>query len=80
MSRLKIVKEQADESTYQDWREEDYMNKMNFNPLVMFVVIPTVVQAACLVFMGGAMLLNTCLLYTSPSPRDMRRSRMPSSA
>ena len=25
-------------------------------------------------------LLDTCLLYTSPSPRDMRRSRMPSSA
>ena len=25
--------------------------------------------------------LNTiCLLYTSPSPRDMRKSRMPSSA
>ena len=24
--------------------------------------------------------LMTCLLYTSPSPRDMRRSRMPSSA
>ena len=23
---------------------------------------------------------NTCLLYTSPSPRDMLRSRMPSSA
>ncbi len=59
MSRLKIVKEQADESTYQDWREEDYMNKMNFNPLVMFVVIPTVVQAGCLCIMGGAMLLNT---------------------
>ena len=42
-------------------------------------------------FSGGAlermsiMALNvvpyiTCLLYTSPSPRDMRRSRMPSSA
>ena len=59
MSRLKIVKEQADESTYQDWREEDYMNKMSFNPLVMFVVIPTVVQAICLLFMGGAMILNT---------------------
>ena len=25
-------------------------------------------------------LLRNCLLYTSPSPRDMRRSRMPSSA
>ena len=23
---------------------------------------------------------NTCLLYTSPSPRDLYRSRMPSSA
>ena len=25
-------------------------------------------------------LLDTCLLYTSPSPRDKRQSRMPSSA
>ena len=24
--------------------------------------------------------IYVCLLYTSPSPRDMRRSRMPSSA
>ena len=37
---------------------------------------------------GGSILLTQlpvptptpCLLYTSPSPRDMRRSRMPSSA
>ena len=29
----------------------------------------------------GVCVLNVnCLLYTSPSPRDMRRSRMPSSA
>ena len=27
-----------------------------------------------------AMVLSTCLLYTSPSPRDRTRSRMPSSA
>ena len=27
-----------------------------------------------------AALVNTCLLYTSPSPRDKRQSRMPSSA
>ena len=26
------------------------------------------------------LLANTCLLYTSPSPRDQRGSRMPSSA
>ena len=30
---------------------------------------------------GGAMLaVCTCLLYTSPSPRDLSTSRMPSSA
>ena len=28
----------------------------------------------------GARKDSGCLLYTSPSPRDMRRSRMPSSA
>ena len=30
--------------------------------------------------LGHFLLYNFCLLYTSPSPRDMRRSRMPSSA
>ena len=29
---------------------------------------------------GGAALCTGCLLYTSPSPRDQRGSRMPSSA
>ena len=29
---------------------------------------------------AGAVAANTCLLYTSPSPRDKRQSRMPSSA
>ena len=35
------------------------------------------------VFLGSSLALissSICLLYTSPSPRDMRRSRMPSSA
>jgi hypothetical protein len=34
---------------------------MDFNPLVLFVVIPTIVQAGCLIFMGAAMLLNTVI-------------------
>ena len=29
---------------------------------------------------GGGLYFNTCLLYTSPSPRDRQKSRMPSSA
>ena len=31
-------------------------------------------------FLHMNQLLNTCLLYTSPSPRDVEESRMPSSA
>ena len=30
--------------------------------------------------MEGKLDLNTCLLYTSPSPRDRQKCRMPSSA
>ena len=32
------------------------------------------------VLAGGGTTLRACLLYTSPSPRDQRGSRMPSSA
>ena len=31
-------------------------------------------------YLGAAMNSGTCLLYTSPSPRDRQKSRMPSSA
>ena len=34
----------------------------------------------CLVAVIGAVIYKDCLLYTSPSPRDQRGSRMPSSA
>ena len=34
----------------------------------------------CLEDGGRAELFNACLLYTSPSPRDVEESRMPSSA
>ena len=36
--------------------------------IAIFVLVPAIWHS------------NNCLLYTSPSPRDMRRSRMPSSA
>ena len=32
------------------------------------------------ILMHGYMNVEACLLYTSPSPRDKRQSRMPSSA
>ena len=37
-------------------------------------------QASDLVDVSGELISNGCLLYTSPSPRDKRQSRMPSSA
>ena len=37
-------------------------------------------KADKVIFPGVGEAHTTCLLYTSPSPRDMRRSRMPSSA
>ena len=38
------------------------------------------VEAPYLFFIHGLLRCGTCLLYTSPSPRDRTRSRMPSSA
>eukprot|EP00657_Telonema_sp_P-1_P004412 TRINITY_DN20208_c0_g1_i1.p1 TRINITY_DN20208_c0_g1~~TRINITY_DN20208_c0_g1_i1.p1 ORF type:complete len:102 (-),score=57.15 TRINITY_DN20208_c0_g1_i1:32-337(-) len=37
-------------------------------------------QRSCLVSSHLRAVLSDCLLYTSPSPRDRTRSRMPSSA
>ena len=38
----------------------------------------TIPTAFLVLVLGG--FVNTCLLYTSPSPRDVEESRMPSSA
>ena len=37
-------------------------------------------KTATLIFTSGKMVCTGCLLYTSPSPRDLSTSRMPSSA
>ena len=44
--------------------------------LICFLVLSAVVVIGAL----GVVLLSNCLLYTSPSPRDVEESRMPSSA
>jgi hypothetical protein len=43
------------------WRETDYMSSMKFNPLVMFVVIPTIIQASCLTLMGVSMYIASIM-------------------
>ena len=44
-----------------------------------FMIVFGSIVVLCLFFWGLESLLS-CLLYTSPSPRDKRQSRMPSSA
>ena len=54
-----------------------------FGPSVPFIGTAVVGNISGLVSdLGGGGLVGiiTCLLYTSPSPRDRTRSRMPSSA
>ena len=42
---------------------------------------PAALPCSLRLAIGGALIaLMSCLLYTSPSPRDRTRSRMPSSA
>ena len=53
-----------------NWEEYSY------KPIVAFDIARSKVNLYIRYFVKG----NSCLLYTSPSPRDMRRSRMPSSA
>ena len=58
------------------WRRYLYStNRKDIGTLyLIFAVI------AGLVGTGMSVLMRICLLYTSPSPRDLMRSRMPSSA
>ena len=62
--------------------ELDSLHVILYWPLRLLIVFP--VYQILLVWFGfvfGIIIsIVTCLLYTSPSPRDMRRSRMPSSA
>ena len=65
--------------------EKDFINKLNIRT-TRYVSIEKKSEIDALEdFLPGILKTTTlgydgCLLYTSPSPRDMRRSRMPSSA
>lgn len=46
---------------FEAWRKTDYWNKMDFDPLVMFVVIPTIIQLMAVGMMGVVMYINSLL-------------------
>ena len=71
-----LASEQGFSSSGDDWWDTDdgmkFLNQRKENSEFDKKVDEKLIQ----LFEKG----NVCLLYTSPSPRDMRRSRMPSSA
>ena len=42
----------------QEWREEDFFSKGDFDPLLLFVVIPSVIQLVMVGLMLGIFVLN----------------------
>ena len=48
--------------------------------IVFVTVIVMIIVSFMFIFMAMKMNMKDCLLYTSPSPRDRQKSRMPSSA
>ena len=57
-----------------------YINKRFLITFLAFLSLVAILFQAWLGKIVVDSNLSACLLYTSPSPRDMRRSRMPSSA
>ena len=57
-----------------------FENKATANSVQVRFVASTTYQKREGCTITRTRLANTCLLYTSPSPRDKRQSRMPSSA
>ena len=51
------VQEATAEET-REWLENDYFMAMKFDPLVLFVVIPAVIQIVVMAFMLASMYLN----------------------
>ena len=51
-----------------------------FNNFISDINVLNKLGFSIIVVHGGGPRIKSCLLYTSPSPRDKRQSRMPSSA
>ena len=60
----KVLKEQSEKNGAKDFLQFSYNNPLTYSEVNTF----------------ANQIANSCLLYTSPSPRDRTRSRMPSSA
>ena len=44
---------------FEAWRQEDYWNRGDYDPMVMFVVIPAIIQLLAMAGMAAVMFLNS---------------------
>ena len=58
---LLIKSPDATPQEVEDWRSSDYFSKGDFDPLVLFVVIPTLIQLAVFGMMLGVFVYNSYL-------------------
>ena len=77
-----FIQTTTDNSTYDDAIKIVNQSDRSHSGSFIFDVTNTSTHKARMTTTGasGVMVGDTCLLYTSPSPRDRTRSRMPSSA
>tara|TARA_B100000900_G_scaffold413641_1_gene438128 strand:+ start:2752 stop:3027 length:276 start_codon:yes stop_codon:yes gene_type:complete len=47
---------------WKEWRETDFFSKGNFDPLLLFVVIPTIIQVSAFFFMLAVFVINGSFL------------------
>ena len=62
-----------------DLKSKIFLYHLNKGEIGFKVIVPYQVNSSLVVLVDKGWIRN-CLLYTSPSPRDKRQSRMPSSA
>lgn len=63
-TQLELLLNKPADSTpqeYEEWRENDYFSKGDFDPLFLFVVIPTIIQVLMFGFMLAVFALNDSL-------------------
>ena len=77
-----LTPKQSDVALSQDWAQADTQRSLNVSSdlyqasVLFFELLTTNANAV----FRQPQYIDTCLLYTSPSPRDLSTSRMPSSA
>ena len=81
--KIKVAREHGDlreNAEYHAAKEEQGLMESRIRKIQEMLRDPEIVEAPVKGDAVGPGMLVTCLLYTSPSPRDISGSRMPSSA